>query len=70
MIIHGKGTGIKAVDWFGFFGCSGCNSWYDDGPATKAAKEDYFFIAHSRTVMGLLKRGVVDINKPSPGGIF
>lgn len=66
MQVHGKGMGIKAIDWFGFFGCSGCNYWYDEGPGSRESKERHFWIAHSRTVILLLIGGHVAIIENPP----
>ena len=62
---HGRGMGHKAHDVFGFYGCSGCNSWYDT--QSKAGKfsvsEDdrrwYYQRAHDRSLLKLLEKGVL-----------
>ena len=59
MQIHDKGRGLKSHDIFGFFGCSGCNFWYDDSKASREDKESYFWRAFSRTLLRLLDRGVI-----------
>ena len=56
---HGKGRGLKSHDCFVAFLCSGCHSWYDQGPATKSDKESYFWPAFSRTLLRLLQTGVL-----------
>lgn len=57
--IHGKGRGRKADDLFGFFGCGGCNYWYDDSTASREEKRDAFFYAWSKTLMRLIQLGIL-----------
>ena len=56
---HGKGTGHKAADIFGFYGCSGCHEWYDKGPSQKEEKDWMFRTAHERSLVILLEEGVI-----------
>lgn len=57
--LHGKGSGQKADDVFGFFGCAECHRWYDTGPASKVEKLEAFFYAWSRTLRRLIDMGVL-----------
>ena len=57
-IRHGKGTGIKAHDIFGAYGCSACHAWYS-GPADREEKRDVFQLAYERSLVMLLKSGVL-----------
>lgn len=70
MQIHGKGRGIKARLPFGFYGCSGCNFWYDDSDASKGVKDSFFWAAFSRTLNILLDEGLVVVaetqSRPAP----
>lgn len=61
MSVHGKGGSRKADDPFGFYGCSGCNGWYDDGPADQQEKESYFVRAHGRSFLRLIEKGIIEV---------
>lgn len=61
MSIHGKGGARKADDVFGFFGCSGCNWWYDDGPASQEEKESYFLRANGRSILILIRLEIIQV---------
>lgn len=56
---HGKGKGVKAHDLFGFIGCSGCNSWYDDGPAPREEKQEAFWRAWEASLILACEAGVL-----------
>jgi len=58
-LIHGKGRGIKSYDCFSFYGCSGCNFWYDEGSASKEEKRRYLMPAMARTAIILLEKGLL-----------
>ena len=65
---HGKGISIKASDVYTFYGCSGCNYWYDsDKSVPKEKKQAYFWPAWGRTQRRFREKGltevVVDTNK-------
>jgi hypothetical protein len=57
--MHGKGRGIKAYDLFSFYGCSGCNFWYDSGSASKEEKRSYLMPAMARTAIIWLEKGLL-----------
>lgn len=63
--IHGKGHGLKAHDIFGFYGCSGCHDWYDGrtlmSRGTAAEKRELFFMAHARSLLRLVEKGLVQV---------
>lgn len=59
MGMHGKGRGRKADDLFGFYGCSGCNAWYDSSEASREEKAAYFFPAHARSLLLLCDKGLL-----------
>ena len=55
---HGKGTGIKAHDVFGAYGCAACHSWYG-GATGREEKRDAFQLAFERSLIILVKSGVL-----------
>ena len=62
--MHGKGTGIKAHDVFGFYGCAGCHDWYDGRTNNRGAialKRDLFFAAHSKSLVRLIEKGILKL---------
>ena len=58
---HGKGIGIKAHDIFGFYGCSACHDWLDKGDARVEEKRFRFSLAHARSLLLLIERGIVKV---------
>lgn len=58
---HGKGTRIKASDQYTFYGCSGCNYWFDSVPADKDVKERYFNKAWERTQQKFRDKGIMEV---------
>lgn len=58
-IRHGKGGGIKAHDIFGAYGCSDCHAWYGEGKAGRDEKRDAFQLAHEKSLLILLRSGVI-----------
>lgn len=58
-IRHGKGKGIKAHDIFGAFACSACHAWYDAGSASREDKQNIFQLAHEKSLLILLRSGVI-----------
>ena len=58
---HGKGYGIKAHDIFGFYGCSGCHDWLDNGKWVAEEKRFLFSLAHARSLLRLIEKGIVKV---------
>lgn len=58
---HGKGKGIKASDIYTFYGCSGCNSWYDNSPAPKSVKLALFWPAWEKTQKRFREKGLMEV---------
>ncbi|MHB1023355.1 MAG: nuclease domain-containing protein [Acidobacteriaceae bacterium] len=56
---HGKGTGIKAHDIFGCYACAACHDWYDKGPASREEKDVAFQLAHEKSLLILVKSGIL-----------
>lgn len=64
---HGRGFGFKAHDIFGFYGCSGCNAWYDTYSKMKGTqyyaspenRRHCYQRAHDRSLVRLLEKGVL-----------
>ena len=59
LIRHGKGTGIKAHDVFGCYGCSACHAWLDSGPAPREEKEAMFMLAFEISLLILVLSGIL-----------
>jgi len=59
--LHGKGWGIKASDEYSFYGCSGCNMWFDSVSAPEEEKEHYYQIAHERTQEKFKEKGLWEV---------
>lgn len=57
----GKGTGIKAPDFYHAHMCQVCHDLYDGrrGKLTKAEKEEMWIMAYLRTVKRWFENGVV-----------
>ena len=55
---HGKGTGIKANDLFGFYGCQNCEDWYSNSLAKPDAVY-YFRDAWERSMIKVCELGVL-----------
>jgi hypothetical protein len=55
---HGKGTGIKAHDVFGAYGCTACHDWYAGG-AERDFKREVFQLAHERSLVILVQSGIL-----------
>jgi len=58
---HGKGTSIKASDEHSFYGCSGCNLWFDSMSAPKEEKERLYQKAHKRTQERFKEKGLIEV---------
>jgi hypothetical protein len=58
---HGKGTSIKASDEHTFYGCSGCNYWFDDMSADPEVKQQYYNKAHARTQEKFKEKGLWEV---------
>jgi len=64
---HGRGFGFKTHDIFGYFGCFGCNSWFDEHSKRTGSKfyvepqerRWYYQRAHDRSLVRLLEKGVL-----------
>lgn len=60
---HGKGTGLKAHDCFGFFACSDCHYMIDnDGRVSNAAKEWLVQTAMERTWLYLWQHEFIKVS--------
>ena len=56
---HGKATGIKAHDIFGFYGCANCEDWYTGNTITKEQKKHYFRAANEQSLIVACELGVL-----------
>lgn len=56
---HGKGTGIKAHDYFIVWACSDCHAWYDQGKSPQLEKEMAWIEAWERTIAELFEQGLI-----------
>ena len=79
----GKGAGIKASDYAGFYGCSSCHDWYDGRvfaggkfvlrggfAASREEKEAMARRAAGRTQILLLRRGLVTVEQLIEAGAY
>lgn len=59
----GKGTGIKAPDYYAVHLCQGCHDLYDgrQGKLTKQQKEEMWTLAFIRTIARLFNQGIVGV---------
>lgn len=55
---YGKGTGIKAHDLFGFYGCQPCEDWYA-GKLAKDEKPAAFLTAWERSMIYACETGAI-----------
>lgn len=55
---HGKGTGIKAHDLFGFYGCSACHEWYGMN-YNNSAGDAYFKDAWEWSLTLAINKGLI-----------
>ena len=55
---HGKATGIKAHDIFGFYGCANCEDWYSN-EATKETAAEAFRLAWEASLIVACELGVL-----------
>lgn len=56
---HGKGTGQKAHDLFGFYGCQPCEDWYAGPLLLKSEKEPEFMKAWERSMIWACENGFI-----------
>ena len=55
---HGKGKGLKADDREAFYGCSGCNFWFDSVSASKDYKDELYRAAKEKTHERMREKGL------------
>lgn len=53
---HGKGARIKAHDLLGNFLCMKCHTWYDQGPAPRSEKREFFRTCYPRTMVRVAEK--------------
>ena len=58
---HGAGWSIKASDEFSFYGCSGCNLWFDSMSAPKGEKERLYQKAWKKTQVLFKEKGLTEV---------
>lgn len=63
---HGKGLGMKAPDYAGFFACSACHERYDQKPHEIANLDEYLLRAVLRTWAILIADGIIDVSQDQP----
>lgn len=64
---HGRGFSHKSHDVFGFYGCSGCNAWYDVHSKEIGSKfyvepderRRYYQKAHDKSLIIVIEKGVL-----------
>ena len=54
---HGKGTGIKAHDLFGFYGCQPCEDWYCT--TERENRLPAFLLAWQRSMLWACENGAI-----------
>jgi len=56
----GKGIGIKAQDYAGFYGCSACHTAYDTG---QLGEDKYFYLLRAMvwTLGRLVEKGIITV---------
>lgn len=53
---HGKGARIKAHDLLGNYLCALCHFWYDQGPAPREEKREFFRRCYPRTMVRVAEK--------------
>lgn len=55
----GKGMGVKAHDFAGFFGCAACHKWYDSNRGSYDDRLFYLCRGMTRTLYILFRDGIL-----------
>jgi len=60
---HGKGTGIKAHDYYGAILCYKCHCELDGGKLTKEEREEFFNTAFQNTIAALWLGEFIEVKR-------